>query len=339
MSNSIPSPGFIVVTDYLSADGITDVSDALQEIIEQNPNRTLYFPDGTYILSKPILTPADPKRSVSLQLSAYAVLKAADDWNSDEAMVRLGASYPANDIYTIGSNYYFSGGIIDGSGKADGISIDGGRETAIRDVSIKHVRIGIHIKHGANSGSSDADVSGVNIVGNGARDSVGVLLEGYDNTLTNMRIARVFIGIHAKSSGNSLRNIHPLYTCDYTDYQDSCGFWDENGNNWYDYAYSDHFGIGYRLGKGVSSIFHNGFCWWYAPKGERHAAIVCDGTLDSVITNLKIGFCGTNTYNAVLIEADNAEKGRGVLDRLCINTNEPSDAYYQKYLQNGIISQ
>ena len=39
-----------------------------------------------------------------------------------------------------------AGGIIDRASVADGISIDGGRETAVRNVSIKHTGIGLHIK-------------------------------------------------------------------------------------------------------------------------------------------------------------------------------------------------
>ncbi|MCQ2148834.1 MAG: hypothetical protein MJY45_00535, partial [Bacteroidales bacterium] len=62
---------------------------------------------------------------MSLELSNYAVLRASDDWDSDEAMVRLGGKDPANNIRQNGSNYYLSGGIIDGNHKADGISIDG----------------------------------------------------------------------------------------------------------------------------------------------------------------------------------------------------------------------
>lgn len=331
--------GYVIATDYVPADGKTDVSEALQKLIDDNPNRTIFFPDGVYLLSKPILTPAHPEKSVSLKLSDFAVLKASPDWTENEAVVRLGAAHPANDIYTIGSNYSFSGGIVDGSDLANGISIDGGRETAVHNVSIKHTRIGIHIKRGANSGSSDADITQVNIIGTGKPDSVGVLLEGYDNTLTNMRIAKVFIGVHLRSAGNALRNIHPLYTCDYTDYQNSCGFYDETGNNWYDYAYSDHFGIGYRFARGASSTVTNGFVWWYSKAGGRHAAVLCDGAFDSIVTNLKIGFCGTETENPVLVELDAPEKGRGVFDRLAVNLNEVTGNAHLRYLQNGVIPQ
>ena len=48
----------IVVTDYgVANDGKTDVSDAIQRVIDKHPNRTIYFPDGTYLISKSICTP------------------------------------------------------------------------------------------------------------------------------------------------------------------------------------------------------------------------------------------------------------------------------------------
>jgi len=42
------------VTDYVPNDGKTDVADALQAVIDENPNRTIYFPDGIYLISKDI---------------------------------------------------------------------------------------------------------------------------------------------------------------------------------------------------------------------------------------------------------------------------------------------
>ena len=188
------------------------MSDAIQKIIDENPNRTIYFPDGTYLISKPICTPADPSKSVALELSNYAIIKATEDWNNEEAMIRLGGKAPFNNITTPGSNYYLAGGVIDGSGVAKGVSIDSGRETVIRNTSIKGVSLGIHVKHGANSGSSDADIHSVNIVGNCKPDCVGVLVEGYDNTFTNMRIGGVHIGflIRSTTSIYSFAKIHCL---------------------------------------------------------------------------------------------------------------------------------
>ena len=64
--------GYLIATDHFPADGTADISSALQTLIDANPSRTIFFPDGTYLLSKPVLTPADPHKSVDLILSKYA---------------------------------------------------------------------------------------------------------------------------------------------------------------------------------------------------------------------------------------------------------------------------
>ncbi|MBQ1276830.1 MAG: hypothetical protein IIY15_06470 [Flavobacteriales bacterium] len=294
VAQSAKQKGYVIVTDYVKANGKKDVSDVIQKIIDDNPNRTIYFPDGVYLISKPICTPADPRKSVSLDLSNYAVIKATEDWSHDEAMVRLGGKDPYNNIEIVGSNYYLSGGIIDGSGVAKGISIDSGRETVIRNTSIKNVTLGIHVKYGANSGSSDADISGVNIVGNNTPKTVGVLVEGHDNTFTNMRVAGCHIGFIVRSGANSLRNIHPLYYGHDENYQSSIGFLDERYDNWYDFCYSDEFATGFQTNDG-RNIYSNCFTYWYAKSGSKHTAFRSTGAFNSDVMNLNVGF---GTHNA-----------------------------------------
>ena len=71
-------PGAVCVTDYVAAGTGADAADALQAVIDANPNRTIYFPDGEYLVSHPLRTPADPAKSVDLQLANFAVIRAAD---------------------------------------------------------------------------------------------------------------------------------------------------------------------------------------------------------------------------------------------------------------------
>ncbi len=335
--------GYVVVTDYLEANTGKDVSDAIQKIIDENPMRTIYFPDGEYILAKPICTSGKPETSVSLQLSNFAILKAADGWDHTEAMVRLGAAEPYNTIYRNGSNYYFAGGIVDGNGVANGISIDSGRETSIHNVSIKHTFIGIHIKRGANNGSSDADIETVNIVGNNKKGSVGVLIEGYDNTLTNMRIAAIEVGIKLRSGGNCLRNIHPLFIYGYEyaeddiNFEDSIAFLEEvSGTNWYDYCYSDQMATGYKLIPGSKAIIVNAFIMWYSPRGNKEVGFQCDGDFNASITNPKIHFRGDTTNNAVLVLPEGAG-GHGFIDNPVIDDNLVTDKTYKKFVTGRII--
>ncbi len=325
--------GYIIVTDYVTNDGKTDVSDEIQNIIDTNPNRTIYFPDGVYLISKPINTPADPRKSVDLQLSNYAVIRASENFEG-EALVKLGGIHPANDPHTVGSNYSLTGGVLDGSGKTNGVTIESGRETAIRNVSIKHTVVGIHVKYGANSGSSDADISDVNIIGTGGTNSTGIIIEGYDNTFTNIRIGNVFIGVHLKSSSNSMRNIHPLYYSDYTDYENSCGFFDEGGNNIYDFCYSDQFCNGFRTAGNISSIFDNCFCFWYTSAGGKEVAFKADGEFNSVVTNFRADF-RDDVDNAVL--KTGKVGGSGFFDNLLEDSKFLSDITYITYKENSLI--
>ncbi len=326
---------YVVVTDTVAADSGVDVSGEIQKIIDENPNRTIYFPDGEYLVANPILTPADPRKSVSLELSDYAVIKATGDWKYGEAVVQLGGKDPYNDTSINGSNYAIDGGIIDGNGIANGISVNSGRETAIRNVSIKHTVIGIHIMYGANSGSADADITGVNIIGTGGTDSTGILVEGFDNTITNVRIGYVFTGVHLKVSGNMLRNVHPLYYSDYTDYQNSCGFLDESGNNWFDYCYSDQFAIGFRTTGYATGIYNNCFCFWYSSEKDKHTAFKADKGFNSILTNFKADFKDTETENVVL--SVGTSDGTGRIDNLTTNKNIVTDFTYMFYEENSNI--
>ena len=343
------SLGYVLITDYAMPNTGEDVSDAIQKAIDENPHRTIYFPDGEYILGKPIATSAHPDRAVSLNLSNFAVLKAADNWREQEAMVRLGGAEAANNIHLAGSNYYFSGGVVDGNGRAKGIAIESGRETLITRTSIKNTQVGIHIKRGANSGSSDADIVTVNIVGNAKPDSIGVLLEGHDNTLTNMRIAAVQTGVLIKSGTNSLSNIHPLFIyapelhdrnpdmygeVDLIDYSKSIGFDDvSNGTNWYDFCYSDQMATGFRFRSG-SAVFQNCFVMWYNTNGSHEIGFDCTGRFNSSILNCQV-WLKSGVETCIFLRV--AEKGFGVVENPIFNDNLNTDKSYLDYLDGKLV--
>ena len=330
--------GYVVVTDYIEANTGKDVSDAIQQIIESNPHKTIYFPDGEYILAKPICTPADPTKAVSLELSCFAILKAAEGWDSEEAMVRMGGIYPYNSISINGSNYHFKGGIIDGSGVANGISIDSGRETLISHVSIKNTQIGVHVKRGANNGSSDADIEMVNVVGNNKPDSVGVLLEGYDNTIKNMRIAAIQTGILLKSAGNSLRDIHPLFIYGGSvDQSKSIAFDDQSwGNNWYSYCYGDELATGFRFKGGATPIFQHCFVMWYSTRGVKYVGFECEeGKFAATIGNANVALRGDCTNRAFLKVSEAG--GLGIVENPTFTPENCDDDTYKDYLVGHVI--
>ena len=144
---------YIVVTDFIKANTGEDLYDNLQMLINRNPGRTLYFPDGEYLISHPLETSSKPASSTSFYLSGGAILRAHEDWKADgtkRALICFGSLSDENNIRTPGSNFYVMGGVLDGRGRADGVSVDSGRETLIKNVVIVNVRYGIHIKDGIN---------------------------------------------------------------------------------------------------------------------------------------------------------------------------------------------
>ena len=343
------SKGFVVITDYVEVNAGRDVSADIQKVINENPQKTIYFPDGEYLLANPIATSGNPANAVALQLSNFAVLKAMDGWNHTEAMVRLGGAETFNNIHLPGSNYYLEGGCIDGNMVANGVSIDSGRETSIRNVSIKRTFIGLHIKHGANSGSSDADIDTVNIVGNAKPGSIGVLIDGYDNTLTNMRIAAVQTGVKLTGGGNFLRNIHPLYiyagelhakdpdhydNIEYIDYSQSVAFHETSSNNWYDICYSDQFAVGFKIGRGSTSLYESCFCFWYSNNGNTEIGFQSDGKFNAMIVNSRVTFRGGVTNTAFLKVGESG--GSGVIQYPVFNEGLCVDKCYQDYLDGKV---
>ena len=328
---------YVVVTDYVKPNTGEDLSDALQQLILDNPQRVLFFPDGEYLLSKPICTPANPAHAVSLQLSNFAVIKAMECWDSEEALIRLGAAEPFNTIHVNGSNYYLSGGIIDGSDIANGVSIDSGRETRIENVSIKHTKIGLHVKYGANSGSSDADILNVNIVGRGTVDSIGVLVEGMDNSFTNMRIARVQIGVKLIRGGNFLRNIHPLYSLasGWDQYTGSIAFCDLSWENWYDSCYSDQYCTGFYMKSGIRSIFHNCNVYWWKTLEGGQIGFRTDGKFCALITNSKVTFRADAKDTEFLLVGE--EGGNGLIENPFFREDMAGDKSYQTYLKGRVL--
>ena len=325
---SAGEPCAVVSAAGIAGDGTAPCADAIQRLIDANPNREIFFPDGVYLLDKPICTPAHPTNSVALHLSAFAKFKAAPGWSSDEAMVRLGAIHPANNIMLAGSWYWLKGGIIDGSGVAKGVSIDGGRETLVADLSMKGVKVGLHIKRGANSGSSDADVRNVNIVGNNAPDSIGVLIDGYDNTLSNMRIYACVKGVVINSGGNSLRDIHPLFAMRKENYDASVGFEINSGHVWMDFCYSDQFCTGFKFGPRGGGVLDKCFCYWYLSKpGMRHVGFSAAGKFNAKVQSPTVVFKNREATNC-LVEVG-APDGKGYIrDADCNlkNVNDPRDA-------------
>ena len=335
--------GYVLVSDYLKPDPKKDAADAIQKLIDENPNRTLYFPDGTYLLSKSIETSADPDKKVSFKLSNYAQFKPMDTWTYGEPLFKIGAKGEASDAPDAENGVVFEGGILNGDNRADAIWVVGGGNVSIRYSAIKYAVVGIHVKADENGGGPTVDVTTTNIVGSGTLDSVGVILETDNNTLTNMRIAANQICIKLLGNGNFLRNLHPLYVFRSglkaeENYVNSIAFYDGGTRNFYDNCYNDQFSTGFYLVEGNKSIFDCCFNYWYTEGYGYHNAFVCEGKFDAVIRMADAEF-GSNAdgieCNFLLVGEDG---GSGMIDAVAYKANKVSERDVAKdYLINDPI--
>lgn len=313
------------LTDYsgmLVADLPThgDASEALQALIDENPNMTIYIPAGTYTLYNPIRTSAVPTRTVALQLDDNAVLKAAGGWNHSAPMITLGTSWEYNTTAEAGYFYYFDGGTVDCSGVAEGIAIECGRNLQVRNTSIINTQLGFNIKNGTNGDSSDADIFNLTIKGNGKPGSVGMHCAGYDNIFTSIKISNCQTGIYLTGGG--------LFCRDFDISLDNPAIMDgsvavrcNSTDNWYVNFNITDYQQAFRMTPNWNArpVFDNITVNWTRSGEARHEVFSYpNGSFNGEVRNMVVKFNNSNkaTYNRILVEK--THDGDGVMSNLII---------------------
>ena len=319
---------YLDVSQYVKPNTGQDLYAVLQELIDLNPKRTLYFPDGEYIISKPLQLSAVPTKSNSLYLSDNAVIKASDYWGStNTALITLGVAddKSQNDITSIGSNYSIIGGTLDGNKKAMGINLVAGREVLISKVKIVDMIVGIKIGYGINSGSSDMDIEDIDIIGFGSR-SKGIVIEGYDNNIVDVRISNVATGIQT-GSGNFFRGVSVKLTDDMAStstYNNSVGF-QVNGNNWFYSCSTENVATAFSL-SGSEMVVKDFIIRWTKAYGAQ-TAFKTSNRFNAVCSNGIIDFYDQTTQNSIL---SGASSGNGRFLDVLADTELCGDSSYQR---------
>lgn len=340
-TTAINKEDYVNVAEYFSPNSGKDVAKSIQEIINANPNRTIYFPDGEYLISSPIVTDGRVAKSVSLYLSDGAIIKASKNWKSEMAMIRLGGvnteDGAAHSIDGVGSYYSMLGGIVDGNGVANGIAIEGGRETLVKNVLIKNTKVGLSIPKAEVYGSTDADVDDVTIVGTGEEGSKGLYVEGFDCTVTNVNIYDVEIGVHLTGGGTLMKDINvfnknPEKLTD-AKYKKTVGFFEEEHGNWYYDCTVENYATAFKL-VGTLSEVDRCLIKWTTSKGGTQTAFEIVGEWHLIIGNCKVEFFDKTTTNTFL-KVSNVKTG--AIEALMINKKYLSKEIEDRYLRTPII--
>lgn len=334
--------GYVVITSYAEYAQGGDYTDAIAKAIEENPGRTIYFPDGDYIIRKPIDIPADPAKSVSLRLSNNTFIKAFDWEDPKVAMVRIGktdASQAQSESDSLKSDTgcYVIGGCLNAGAISSGISVEDGINAFIYNVSIKSAFYGIHIKAGDNeSEASSVNVDNVNVTGYEAEGSIGVLVEGKYNNVSNMRIASVQYGVKCTETGskNIFRNLHPLGVSMNAS-TTTAGFWDMSDGNVFDICYSDQFATGFLVEENTRSVFTGCFCYWWTAAGGYHVGFRSNGKFNSIVTNCKVSHSHADLQtDAYLLVGEDGGQGVALYPANNIQNHE-NDHILEQYCPTG----
>lgn len=309
----------VVVTDKINTNG--DISTEIQKVIDSNPGRTIEFPDGEYVLSKPIKVYADPDKAVSLRLSEFAVIKAADNWNSADAMfcLSVGDIPKGKDLK---NTFYLTGGIFDGNGKATAVSVGNGENLMIIGVDFKNVVTAIDVKGGI------VDVENVDIVGAGD-NSVGMKIAGEYSTYTNVRISNVATAVSVSGDNNVFKSVYA--TCDNTNNQKRAFVDNSVKGNTYDMCVSENFSVGFEMGTCVS-VYSVCYVKWESDAIKNQIGFRSTAKFNSVIRNSKVEFDFAGCGGSYLTDTTTGGDGQ-VLWPMIGGKNNMVDTSYTAYLK------
>ena len=277
----------LVVTEHITLD--EDISDALQQLIDENPGKTIEFPDGDYIIAKPITVSADPAKAVSLRLADYAVIRASDDWDSEEAMVQLSVGEISEES-TVNS-FYLDGGTIDGNHVAKALYVENGRDLLVANVSLINTALGLEVAEGR------VDVENLIIVGTDADDSHGMIIGGKDCSIVNVRISNVLNGVDVTGANNLIKSVQAVCV---DNSQGTYGFYDDGYGTMYDMCFSEQFSVGFKMSAESIAVYSACSVKWTSAANKKHTAFESVKKFNSLIRGCTVDFSFAESNSSFL---------------------------------------
>lgn len=190
-------------------DGIHDDTEAIQYAINDNQFGTIYFCDGTYLISDTIKTYVDNTKQCNINMEKNTVIRASE---SLPCLIELGG-LGGNNEGVNNRMRYISGGVIDALNCESGIKInENAMGITIKDLEIKRFSTyGIYVPVGNTLYSSDLLIDNCYINGPGSNNNTyGIYLGRPDNNIVNSRINAVKVCVRANYGGQFLNNVHGL---------------------------------------------------------------------------------------------------------------------------------
>ena len=209
------SNDFINVKQYgAKGDGISDDINFIQTCLNNNTDKTVFFPTGKYLISSPINTIMYQEEPGNIILDNTAEIFTN---NQLECIIYLGngtgkgKNTGKDGVFRLKS--HLKGGIINAKNCESGIKLKNNfADIYIEDVKILYFnKYGVYFPLSNNNQSSNASFSNIEIDGNtSSEESYGFYIERPDNKYNNIIINSVQQAFHITKGGQILKNIHAL---------------------------------------------------------------------------------------------------------------------------------
>ena len=196
-----------VVVEGISNTGVSDVSEDIQDLLNENVGKKIYFPAGDYIINSPVTIPD----GTIIECDSNAYFHATR--NTGHLFI-VGIN-PASNLQVTG----IVGGQFDGTNVTAAIIFinDNTYASYVDNVYISNCRtIGIQICSN-NQTSSQAFLNNIRIIGtpHTVSTGTGIMAYGTDNYFMNINIGRCKVGINFGGSGTLAVNVHVWNSADY----------------------------------------------------------------------------------------------------------------------------
>lgn len=271
--------------------GNKDCSDAIEAAISAVTGNIMYFPPGTYLISRPIIMPGGVGETFSIQLdNAKIKAIAAMDY-----MIDVGANEPSDTIWF--GRYSINGiGMLDLNLQAKcGIhSSQRTRFVTIRDINIFYIPDGgVGLKMGDSVGTSHTaqvcTIDNLFIYNINATNCKGVQTFYTDNYFTNIQIQNCDVSMELSGGWNFVHNMHVYNRRPLNEQNDtSYGLNINSPFNLISNYYADNCRMGIRSVYGASINGYNYFI-------PSNPAAQCECYAVSTIIGIKHNITGFNT--------------------------------------------
>ena len=132
-----------------------------------------------------------------------------------------------------------------------------------------------------------------------------------------------------------MHNVHTGYVeSESLSYENSKGFYDVSGGNWYDACRADDFATAFYTVGSSLSLYNDCGAYWSSSNGGKQTAIESNGNLNATVTNMKAEFCSGGQCSFLITGGDG---GNGIIKDPMFDVSLTSNDTYKKYLVGRVV--